>query len=111
LDALRQDHRGQRHERDAVDLGGQDLGALEPEREAAARGAGGKPGRHQRQGDRAGVGQHVSRVREQGQRVGQDADHDLERHEGEDQCQRGAQAGTRRVGRVVMVIVTHHPRW
>ena len=39
----------------------------------------------QRQGDRAGVGEHVRGVGEQGQRAGQQAGHDLGHHEAEDQ--------------------------
>jgi hypothetical protein len=35
--------------------------------------------------ERAGVGEHVCRVREERERVREDADDDLGRHEGEDQ--------------------------
>ena len=83
--ALDRDHQRQRDERRAVHLGGQDLGALEPERVAAPGGPGREPRGDQRERDRAGVGEHVRRVREQRQRVGQDARHDLGEHEAEDQ--------------------------
>ena len=93
----------------AVDLGRQDLGALEAEREAAAR----RPGRRQprgdqrQQADRAGVGEHVRRVREQRQRVGQDARHDLHGHEAEDQAERHAEPLGVAGRRVVVVMVGH----
>ena len=58
----------------------------------------GEPGCHERQADRAGVGEHVGGVGEQGQRVGEDPDHHLDRHEAEDQAERGAEAGSGGVG-------------
>ena len=72
-DALEHDHTRERDQRRAVQLGRQDLGAPEAEREAAARGPPREPRREQRERDRAGVGEHVRRVREQRERVGQDA--------------------------------------
>ena len=70
---------GQRHQRGAVHLGGEDLGAPEAEREAAAGRAPREPGGEQRERDRAGVGEHVGGVGEQRERGGQDARHHLQR--------------------------------
>ena len=96
---------GERHERGAVHLGGQDLGAPEAEREAAAGRPPREPGGEQRERDRAGVGEHVRRVGEQGERVGEHARHDLHGHKPEDQRERDGQApGVVRVDVAVVVM-------
>jgi hypothetical protein len=87
-DALVEDHRGERQERGAVQLRGQDLGAFEAERVAARRRPAGEARGRQRECDRTGVGEHVGGVREKGERGGEDAGHDLYGHESEDQRQR-----------------------
>src|SRR5581483_7756809 len=85
------DHpRRHQQERDAVALGGEDLGPCEAERPAAAGGAGGERPGDERRRECGRVGQHVSCVRKQGKRVGDDARGDLSPHEGEVQCERVA---------------------
>ena len=66
-DALDADHGAERDQRRAVQLGRQDLGAPEAEREVAARRPAGQVRGEQRQRDGAGVGEHVRRVGEQGE--------------------------------------------
>jgi Ser/Thr protein kinase RdoA (MazF antagonist) len=79
--------RRQQHQRDAIGLRGQDLGALEAVGVAAGRRPGGQPAGDQHERDRRRVGQHVRRVGDQRERVrGQPRD-DLAGHEGEDQRQ------------------------
>ena len=91
LDRLDADHAGQHEQRRAVDLRAEDLRAPEPEREAAGGRPRRQPQRRQREPDRPGVGEHVRRVGEQRQRGGQQARHDLDRHEAEDQREREPQ--------------------
>jgi multiple sugar transport system ATP-binding protein len=76
-------------ERDAVDLGGQDLRSPEPERPAPASGLRGKPGGDESQRQRDGVAEHVPGVGEQRERVGDDAAGDLEGHQAGDEGERG----------------------
>ena len=71
-----------------------------PNVKLAARRAPREPRREQGERDRAGVGEHVSRVGEQRERVGQDAGHDLDRHQAEDQGE-----GERQAPRVVRLDV------
>ena len=82
-----------------------------PKVKAPARRALGQPRRHQRERDRARVGEHVGGVREQRQRVGDHAGHDLDHHEAADQRQRdgerAAVGGGHRTVVVVMVVVRH----
>lgn len=70
-----------------VGLGGEYLRPLEAVRETTARRTGGEPHRDQREDDRDGVGQHVGRIGDQGQRVGHDADDHLDGHERADQAE------------------------
>ena len=91
-DALDHDHYGERDERGTVQLRGQDLRAPEPEREAAVGGPAREPRREQRERDRAGVGEHVGRVGEQCERVGQDAGRHLDGHQAENQGERECEA-------------------
>jgi len=65
--------------------------------------AAGQAGRHERHRERDGVGQHVAGVRQQRQRGGQHARHDLHHHEGEDQGQRQNQRA--QIGVAVYVCV------
>ena len=78
LPGLPRDDAGEHEQHGAVDLRRQDLRAAEAEREVAARRARREPRRDEREADRAGVGEHVRRVGEQGERRGQDAGHDLD---------------------------------
>ena len=59
---------------------------------APPRRARGEAERDERERDRAGVGEHVRRVGEQRERVGEDADDDLDDHEAEDQRERDRRA-------------------
>jgi hypothetical protein len=105
-DRLDRDDPGEDEQRRAVDLRGQDLGPSEPEREPPGRRARRQPHGDQRQGDRAGVGEHVRGVGEQRQRRRQQAADDLENHEAGDERQRQpepAQVGVGRRRVVVMV--------
>ena len=63
---------------DRVDQGGEDLGAVVAERPARRGGQRGDVRRGERQHDRGGVGEHVARVGEQGQRAGQDGADELD---------------------------------
>ena len=116
-DPLEQDHRRQRHEGDAVDLGGEDLSALEAERVAACRRPARKPRGHKGQPDRSGIGEHVGSVGEQRQRGRQQADHYLHGHEPEDQAERKPEptpvggADVRVRVRMVSVVVRHFQGW
>ena len=92
-------------QRVAVRLGRQDLGAPEAEGEVALRGPGDQADRDQRDEQRGGVGQHVRGVGEQGQRVDDDPDRDLGRHERDDQARARSRAASRRVPRDVHVRV------
>ena len=109
-DRLDADDAGEDEQQDAVDLRAEDLAALEAERERALRRALGEPERDDRQADRAGVGEHVRGVRDQRQRVRDDADDDLDDHEAEVdhaarrsasacRCRRSRRARDRRSGR------------
>ena len=106
--ALQHDHQRERHERRAVELGGEDLGAPEAEGEVAAGGPPREPRGEQRQRDGTGVREHVGGVGQQRQRVGQHTGHDLHGHQPEDQDQGEGQAA--RVVRVdvPVVVVRHH---
>ena len=65
----------------AVGLSAQHLGAPHAVREAPSGRPLHEPDHEERQHERAGVGQHVPGVRQERQRVRDDADDDLERHE------------------------------
>ena len=86
-DPLVDDQQPEHEQGGAVELGAEDAGALPAERQRPAGRAGGEADRDQRQDQGAGVGQHVGRVGEQRQRVGDDPDDHLDRHEPEDQRQ------------------------
>jgi hypothetical protein len=58
-DALIDDQQFEHQERGAVELGREDLGALEAEGHGALGGALGEADREQREADRGGVGEHV----------------------------------------------------
>ena len=75
-------------QRDPVRLRGEDLGASEPERPRAARGARREPRGDERSRERRGVGEHVPRVGEQRERARDDAGGDLARHQADDQDER-----------------------
>ena len=96
---LDHDQHAEQQQRHPVHLRREDLGALEPVGEAAAGRALGQAQREQGEPDRDRVGEHVRRVREQRQRVGDDAGGHLGRHEREDQRQRRGQPARVRVGR------------
>lgn len=85
---LEADQASQDQESGAVGQRGEDLGPFEAVRQPSLRGPGSQPNRDQGQGDRGRIGQHVAGVRQEGQRVGEDADHDLGGHEAGDQGQR-----------------------
>ena len=107
LDRLHRDQHRKPHQRGSVQLCREDLRAPEPEREITAGGAPREPGGEQRQGDRSRVREHVGRVGEEGERVGEDTGHDLPDHQSQDQNQRERQAS--RVVRVdVSVVVVSH---
>ena len=95
-DPLEHDHRGQREQGRAVQLGGEDLGAPHPEGEAAPGRTPRQPRGEDRERDRARIGEHVGGVREQRQGGGQDPGHDLHRHERQDQRQGDPQTTVRR---------------
>ena len=75
-------------EREPVGLRSEDLHAPEPEGPAAAGGPGGQRGCDEREGQGRSVGQHVAGVRQQRQRVGEDAEDDLDDHERDEQRKR-----------------------
>ena len=64
-----------------------------------------KAQRDERKRNRAGVGEHVGGVREQGQRVREDPGDDLAGHEDDDQNERDREAALVRVGADVHVCV------
>ena len=84
-DAAVDDQAREHEQRRSVRLRRQHLHALEPEREVAARGAADEPQHDQREQQRARVAQHVRRVGEQRQGVGEDAGDHLGDHERDDQ--------------------------
>ena len=63
-------------QREPVDQRGEHFGALEAEGAPAAARPRGQRGAHQPKRDRADVGEHVARVRQDGERPGDDAAHD-----------------------------------
>ena len=77
------DQARQHEQADAVDLGAQDLGPPEAERVGAARRALRQAHGHERERDRAGVGEHVTGVGEQRQRAGDQSGDHLDDHEAE----------------------------
>ena len=109
-DSLDPDQRPEPHERRAVQLRREDLGAPVAEREAALGRPPCEPGREQRQRDRAGVREHVRGVREQRERRREDADHHLARHEGEQEDERDRQSPRIVRLRVPMPSVAVHRR-
>jgi hypothetical protein len=90
-DGLIRDEGGEDQQRDAVRLGREDLRTLEAECHRASRGTGGKAQRDQRKSERAGVGEHVSGVGQQRERVRDHAGCDLDAHERDDQREREGQ--------------------
>ncbi len=76
----------------AVGLRGEDLRAAQAERQVPAGRAADQTDHHEAQDERAGVGQHVRRVRDQRQRACEDPGHDLDRHEAADQRERDPEA-------------------
>ena len=72
-------------------------------RPAAGRAA--SPAAYSATRDRARVGEHVRRVGEQRQRVGQDAGDDLDDHEGRDDAQRDREPAAVGVGRRAVVVM------
>ena len=99
------DHHRQDQQRHAVGLGGEDLGAAQPVGHRSAGGPRGQPRRDQRHPERRGVGEHVRRVGEQGQRRGQHAGGDLGQHEDDDQRQRRLQRAALGLARGAVVVV------
>ncbi len=79
-------HQGQHHQ--AVDERGQRFGAHEAERVARRRRTLGDHLRQQGQAQGGGVGDHVAGVRDQGQRIRQEAGDDLDQREQQRQAQR-----------------------
>ena len=104
-DRLVDDQPGEDEQDRAVRLRGEDLGPPEPVGHASGRRPRGEPEREQREADRAGVGEHVRRVGEEGERVRQDARRHLGHHEAEDQPERDPEAPPVRVGRDRMRVV------
>ncbi len=105
-----QQRREHQHRR-AVDLRAEDLRAPPAEREAALRRPRGELQRHQRQPDRARVGDHVRGVGQQRHRAGDEADdhlrqceHDVDRK----RHQQPAPVGVRRRAVVVVRVVVSH---
>ncbi len=98
-DALVGDERREDQEGHAIGLGREDLDSLEAVGHRPLRRPQGQPGRDEREADRRGVGQHVGRVGEQRQRMGDQADDHLDRHEADDQAQGDAELGRVGVGR------------
>ena len=86
-DGLDEDPDRDRDERDAVRKRCKDLGALEPERALRRSRALRKPDGEEREAERHRVGQHVSRVRQEGETSGEEAADDLgdEERRGEDE--------------------------
>ncbi len=110
--ALGDDQQAENEHRGTVDLGGEDLRPAEAEGHPAAGGPQREPGRPHAETERSSVDQHVRGVREQSERVGDDPEHHLERHEREDQGQRdrerpGVGPGAHAV--VVTVMMRHRP--
>ena len=70
-----------------VPLCGQDLCALQPERPGARSRAPGEAQGRKGCDQRAGVGEHVTGICKQGERVAHEGKGDLERHEDRDQAQ------------------------
>ena len=110
-DALVDDQQPEHEQRRAVELGGEDLGALEAVGHRALGRPRRQPQRDQRQRERGRVGEHVRGVGEQRQRLGEDAGHDLDGHQAEQQAERDPQPPGRGVGRrvrmPVVVVVAH----
>ena len=92
MNALVDDQAGEYEQGAAVGLRRQDLGALQAEGQVAARGTLDEANDDERHRQCAGVGQHMRGVREEGERVREDADDDLDGHETDDQCQRYREA-------------------
>jgi Ser/Thr protein kinase RdoA (MazF antagonist) len=94
----------EQHQRDAVGLRGQDLGALEAVGVPAGRRTGGQPRGDQHERDRRRVGQHVRGVGDQCKGVRGHPRDNLAGHEHEDQRQGSRQPpGVRTGGRAVRV--------
>ena len=96
---LDSDQRGQHQQRDPVHLRGEDLNAPQTEGHLPSRRPPGQSQGEQRKSEGSGVGEHVSCVGEQRQRVGDQADRDLRRHQAEDQRQREEQPAAIGLGR------------
>ncbi len=88
MDALGDDQQAEHEQRGAVRLRGQDLRAAEPERHPALGRPAREPGRPDAEPECGGIDEHVRRVGEERQGVGDDPEHDLGGHEGEDQRER-----------------------
>ena len=109
-DGLDHDRRAEQEQSDAVRLRREDLGAPETERHPARRRPPGEPRSPHSEAECRGVDEHMRRVREQRQRVGDDRERDLRRHETDDQrqCDReGPNLGLRADPVVVAVMVAH----
>ncbi len=87
-DGLEGDQRADDQQGDAVGLSRQNLGALDPERPRPGRGPPGEADRNQARAQRARVGQHVTGIGQQRQRMTDEGHDDLEHQEAGDQAQR-----------------------
>ena len=85
------DQAGEHEEGRAVRLGREHVHPAKAESDIAARGPPDQAEHEQREEKRPGVDEHVRRVGEECERVGQDAGDDLADHEGDDQRQAGAE--------------------
>ena len=104
------DERGDEQQREGVERGGEDLGAVEAEGSAHGVGSRCHADREQREGERPDVGEDVPGVGEQGERVGREPAGDLEGGRGEGDGERDAEAArvAGRGGAVVVLVGVGH---
>jgi len=79
------DERAEHQQHRSIRLAAQHFGTTHPVREGPAGRSFDEPENRERQHQCAGVRKHVAGVRQEGQRVADDADDDLERHEAENE--------------------------
>ena len=90
-DALVRDQAAEDEQREAVRLRGKDLHPSQPERQVTAGRTCDEADHDEGQGQRPRIGEHVGRIREQRQRVDENAGDDLDCHETEDEPERDPQ--------------------
>ena len=104
-DRLVADEHGEHQQHRAVGLPAEHLGPAHAIGQMLARRPLHDPDHHQRQHQRAGVGQHVAGIRDQRERVRQDADDDFEDHVADDEQKRDRQIASIGIGADCMRMV------